>query len=126
MKIKVSEKLNNIIVVADRVLIKPKTTDEKTLSGLYLPAYIQEKEPVRSGYVMKVGPGYPIPYPAEEEEVWKKQENSTKYVPLQAKVGDLAIFLQKGTVDIMIENEKYFIVPQNNILLLERDESDFS
>ena len=39
---------------------------------------------------MKVGPGYPIPYPAEEEEVWKKHENSTKYVPLQAKVGDLS------------------------------------
>ena len=30
---------------------------------------------------------------------------------------------QKGTVDIIIENEKYFIVPQNNILLLEREES---
>ena len=46
MKIKVSDKLNNIIVVADRVLIKPKSTDEKTQSGLYLPSYIQEKEPV--------------------------------------------------------------------------------
>ena len=72
--------------------------------------------------MIKVGPGYPIPYPAEEEEAWKKHEDSTKYIPLQVKVGDLAIFLQKGTVDIMIENEKYFIVPQNNILLLERDE----
>lgn len=122
MKINVEEKLNKIIVVGDRVLIKPKSTDEKTQSGLYLPSYIQEKEPVKSGYVMKVGPGYPIPYAAEEEEVWKKKDDSTKYVPLQARVGDLAIFLQKGTVDIMIENDKYFIVPQNNILLLERDE----
>ena len=48
MKIKVSDKLKNIIVVADRVLIKPKSTDEKTQSGLYLPAYIQEKEPVKT------------------------------------------------------------------------------
>jgi chaperonin GroES len=122
MKINIEERLNKIIVVGDRVLIKPKSTDEKTQSGLYLPAYIQEKEPVKSGYVMKVGPGYPIPYAAEEEEIWKKKDDSTKYVPLQAKVGDLAIFLQKGTVDIMIENDKYYIVPQNNILLLERDE----
>ena len=122
MKIPANDKLNKVIVVGDRVLIKPKIADEKTQSGLYLPAYIQEKEPVRSGYVMKVGPGYPIPYAAEDDEIWKKQDNQTKYLPLQAKVGDLAVFLQKGTVDIMIENEKYFIVPQNNILLLERDE----
>ena len=123
---KASDKLNNIIVVGDRVLIMPKSTDEKTVSGLYLPAYIQEKEPVRSGYVMKVGPGYPIPYPAEEEEVWKKRDDNTKYVPLQAKVGDLAIFLQKGTIDIIIQAEKYIIVPQSNILLLEREDSDLS
>jgi co-chaperonin GroES (HSP10) len=122
MPINKDKKLNNIIVVGDRVLIKPKTTDEKTGSGLYLPAYIQEKEPVRSGYVMKVGPGYPIPFPTDEEETWKKQDSATKYVPLQAKVGDLAIFIQKGTVEIMIELEKYFIVPQSNILLLEREE----
>ena len=122
MKIVPNDNLNKVIVVGDRVLIKPKTTDEKTQSGLYLPSYIQEKEPVRSGYVMKVGPGYPIPFPSDEEEVWKKNDNPTKYLPLQSRVGDLAIFLQKGTVDIIIGNEKYFIVPQNNILLLERDD----
>lgn len=117
-----TDKLKKIIIVGDRVLIKPKTSDDKTESGLYLPSYIQEKEPVRSGYVMKVGPGYPIPFPQEDEELWKKCDNSAKYVPLQAKEGDLAIFLQKGAVEIIIEKEKYFIVPQGNILILERDE----
>jgi chaperonin GroES len=121
MKNELNDKLKKIIIVGDRVLVKPKTSDDKTESGLYLPSYIQEKEPVRSGYIMKVGPGYPIPYPQEDEEVWKKRENSTKYVPLQAKEGDLAIFLQKGAVEIIIEKEKYFIVPQSNILILERD-----
>ena len=119
---KIKDKLKKIIIVGDRVLIKPKTNDDKTDSGLYLPSYIQDKEPVRSGYIMKVGPGYPIPYPSEEVESWKKGESGIKYVPLQAREADLAIFLQKGAIEIIIEKEKYFIVPQSNILILEREE----
>jgi hypothetical protein len=44
---------------------------------------------------------------------------------LQAKEGDLAIFLQKGAVEVIYENEKYYIVPQYSILLLERDDALF-
>ncbi len=115
-------KLKKIIIVGDRILIKPKKLSEKTTSGLYLPPGVQEKEKIQSGYVMKTGPGYPIPIPAEEDEVWKDQEDQIKYIPLQAKLGDLAIFLQKGALELMYENEKYFIVPQASILMLEREE----
>ena len=34
----------------------------------------------------------------------------------------LAIFLKKGAVEVHFQNEKYFIVPQHSILLLERDD----
>ena len=95
---------------------------ERTDSGLYLPPGVQEREKVQSGYIMKTGPGYPIPMPVEEDETWKDQEDQVKYVPLQAKNGDLAIFLQKGAFEIMYEKEKYFIVPQSSILMLEREE----
>ena len=108
--------------MGDRVLIKPKKMSERTESGLYLPPGVQERERVQSGYIMKTGPGYPIPLPIEEDEEWKDQEDQIKYVPLQAKNGDLAIFLQKGAFEIMYEGEKYFIVPQNSILMLEREE----
>jgi len=122
MEITGSKKLRKIIVVGDRVLIKPKKMSERTESGLYLPPGVQEKERVQSGYIMKTGPGYPIPMPIEEDEPWKDQEDQIKYVPLQAKNGDLAIFLQKGAFEIMYEGEKYFIVPQSSILMLEREE----
>ena len=115
-------KLKKIIIVGDRVLIKPKKLTEKTTSGLYLPPGVQEKEKIQSGFVMKTGPGYPIPIPAEEDEVWKDREDQIKYIPLQAKLGDLAIFLQKGALELIYENEKYFIVPQASILMLEREE----
>jgi hypothetical protein len=57
-----------------------------------------------------------------EEELWKGEEEKVKYLPLQAKEGDLAIFLLSGATEIMYGNEKYFIVPQGAVLMLERDE----
>ena len=122
MELTGDNKLRKIIVVGDRVLIKPKKMSERTESGLYLPPGVQEKEKIQSGYVMKTGPGYPIPMPVEEDEPWKDQDDQIKYIPLQAKDGDLAIFLQKGALEIIYEGEKYFIVPQSSILMLEREE----
>lgn len=123
MKITADNRLKKLIVVGDRVLIKPGKQTDKTASGLYLPPGVQEKEKIQSGYVIKVGPGYPLPLPADEDEMWKgKKEESVKYLPLQAREGDLAIFLQKGAIEVIYEEEKYFIVPQSSILMLEREE----
>jgi chaperonin GroES len=120
------ENLHNLIVVGDKVLIKPCTTKNKTKSGLFLPPGYSEKEEIRNGFVVKVGPGIPIPYlPDEENQPCKpKKDNRIRYIPLQPVVGDLAIFLLKGSVEIMYNDQKYFIVPQYSILLLERDESE--
>jgi len=125
MKTLEDNKLKNLVVVGDRVLIKPKKVNERTHSGLYLPPGVQEKEKIQSGYIMKVGPGYPIPIPADDDEMWKEKEEQIKYIPLQTKEGDLAIFLQRGAIEVMYENEKYFIVPQSSILMIERDEDFF-
>ena len=125
MKLTSDNKLKKLIVVGDRVLIRPKKSTDKTQSGLYLPPGVKEKEKVQSGYVIKIGPGYPIPLPAEEDEPWKDKADEIKYIPLQAKEGDLAIFVQNGAVEVNYENEKLFIVPQASILLLERDEDLF-
>jgi co-chaperonin GroES (HSP10) len=43
-------------------------------------------------------------------------------VPLQTKEGDLAIFLLSGATEVLYENDKYYIVPQSAILMLEREE----
>ncbi len=117
--------LDKLIVIGDRVLIKPQTQSDRTKSGLYLPPGVLEKEKVQSGYVIKVGPGYPLPLPADSEP-WKESNESIKYIPLQATEGDLAIFLQKDAIEVMYENEKYLIVPQSAILMLERDDELFS
>jgi len=117
-----NNKLKKLIVVGDRVLVKPAKPNERTESGLYLPPGVQEKEKVQQGYVIKTGPGYAIPVPADEDDAWKPQEEKVKYIPLQAKEGDLAIFLINGSTEILYQGEKYFIVPQGAILMLEREE----
>jgi co-chaperonin GroES (HSP10) len=122
MKITQENKLKKLIVVGDRVLIRPAKQSDKTSSGLYLPPGVQEKEKIQSGYVIKVGPGYPLPLPVDEEDMWKGKDEQVKYLPLQAQEGDLAIFLQKGAIEVIYEDEKYYIVPQASILMLERDE----
>jgi co-chaperonin GroES (HSP10) len=115
-------KLRKLIVVGDRVLIKPATPHERTSSGLYLPPGVQEKEKVQRGYVIKTGPGYAIPVPADHDEAWKPEEEKVKYIPLQVKEGDLAIFLLSGSTEVVYEEETYYIVPQGAILMLEREE----
>lgn len=122
MKITADNKLKKLIVVGDRVLIKPVTQSDRTESGLYLPPGVQEKEKLQSGYVIKVGPGYPLPLPADDDDMWKGKDEQVKYLPLQAQEGDLAIFLQKGAIEVLYEGQKYFIVPQASILMLEREE----
>jgi hypothetical protein len=94
---------------------------------LFLPPGVQERDKVQSGYILKVGPGYPLPLPGEDfDEPWKQTEEKTKYIPLQVKEGDLALFLQKGAFEVLYNEEKYFIVPQHSILMVERDKSLFN
>jgi co-chaperonin GroES (HSP10) len=121
MHITQDNKLKKLIIIGDRLLIRPTRPNERTESGLFLPPGLQEKEKVQQGYIIKIGPGYAIPLPPEDEP-WKSQEEQVKYLPLQAKEGDLAIFLSSGATEIMYGGEKYFIVPQSAVLMLEREE----
>ena len=120
--IKKNNSLEKINVVGDRVLVKPRKESEKTDSGLYLPPGVREKEKVQYGYIVKSGPGYPIPIAIENDQPWKTDDEKIKYVPLQVKQGDLAVFLQGGAYEVMYQGEKYFIVPQSSILMIEREE----
>lgn len=119
-----SERLSNVMVIGDRALIKPKEANQRTKSGLYLPPGVQEKEKIQQGYVVKVGPGYALP-PDEPLEPWEDSEDYDHFIPLQVQEGDLAIFVMNQAYQIMYEGEKYFIVPQNGILMVERNDDLF-
>lgn len=111
-----------VILIGDKVLIKPEEENNKTPSGLFLPQGVQHKEEVMCGNVVNTGPGYPLGEAATEGEAWSgRTRTELRYVPLQAQTGDYAIFLKAPAVEVEIDGNKYQIVPHNAILLLIRD-----
>jgi co-chaperonin GroES (HSP10) len=116
------EKLRQVIVVGDKVLIKPEEEDAKTPSGLYLPQGVAAKETVATGYIVNVGPGYPTIETDTTGEAWShKPHSEMRYVPLQARNGDYAVFLRRDSIEVEIDGNKYQIVGHSSILLLIRD-----
>ena len=115
--------LKNIVVIGDRVLIKPLEASNKTDSGLYLPPSVKERDAVHTGIVVRVGPGYPVPTTQEPDELFREEPgNRVNYVPLQVHEGDEALYLHANCTELEINGEKYVIVGQNAILLVIRNE----
>tara|TARA_B100002003_G_scaffold241295_1_gene262802 strand:+ start:1541 stop:1930 length:390 start_codon:yes stop_codon:yes gene_type:complete len=120
-----SEKKKRLIVVGDRVLIQPEEGEDRTKVGLYLPATAMDSQAVQGGTVVATGPGNAISAPTElSDEPWKIGSPEPRYVPLQAELGDYAVFFRKAAVEITFEGERYLVVPQAAILTLVRDEDD--
>ena len=117
-------KNKQILIVGDRILIRPDKGGKKSKAGLYLPPSVIEKQEVLSGVVVEVGPGIPMGNPEDQlDEPWSASHNSpVKYIPTQAELGDVALFLNKASIEVKIENEDYLIVPQSAILILIRDD----
>ncbi len=117
-----NQDVKKFIVIGDRVLLKPKSPQQKTRSGLFLPPGFEDKQKIGSGYVIKSGPGYPIPTLPEAQEPWKKSDEKQNYFPLQVRPGDLAVYLQENSFLIEFNKEKYIVVPHSAILMVIRDE----
>jgi co-chaperonin GroES (HSP10) len=66
MHITPDNRLKKLIIIGDRVLVRPTKPNEKTQTGLYLPPGVQEREKVQQGYIIKTGPGYAIPPPRKK------------------------------------------------------------
>jgi chaperonin GroES len=112
-----------LIVVGDRVLVRPEEGEERTRAGLYLPQTALGTRMAQGGWVVAVGPGMPIPEPADlYEETWQDDTPQARYVPLQAQEGDYALFLRKAAVEITFEKQEYLIVPNSAILVLVRED----
>lgn len=115
-----------LVVVGDRVLVSPERGEDRTRVGLYLPAAAVEKMAVQGGRIIEVGPGTPVANPSDlSEEPWKihEREGRAHYLPMEARVGDFALFLRNAAVEIEFESKKYLIVPHAAILLLVREEA---
>ena len=89
--------------LADHVLIKPMEKEEKTKTGILLPE-TAEKERPEQGEVMAVGPG--------------KRTPEGKLIPLEVKEGDKVLFTKYGPTEIKINDKKYLIAKEEDILAI--------
>lgn len=120
---KINVNLEKLIVIGDRVLIRPAPAQERTKVGLYLPQTVREKDEVITGDIVKTGPGLPLADPANiRDEPWEKDDSPVRYLPMEARAGDRALFLRKASIEIQYEGERFLIVPQSAILLLIRED----
>ncbi len=115
--------LKNIMVIGDRILVRPLESSNKTGSGLYLPPSVKERDAVHTGLVVRVGPGYPIPVNQDADDIFRgENSDAVKYLPLQVKEGDEALYLHANGHEIEIDGERYVIISQNAVLMVIRPE----
>jgi len=117
-----------LIVVGDRVLVRVEEGEDRTKVGLYLPPSALDSQAVQGGKIVATGPGLPMPDLASDnsDEPWRTSagRRETRFVPMQARRGDYALFFRKAAVEITFEHERYLVVPQTAILALVRDSAD--
>jgi chaperonin GroES len=113
-----------LFVVGDRVLIQVEEGEERTNVGLYLPPTAIENQAVQGGTIVATGPGNPMPaFDANPDEPWRNEtKDTTRFIPMQARRGDFALFFRKAAVEITFEGERFLVIPQSAILALVRDE----
>src|SRR5690606_33169203 len=105
------------------VLIKVEEGEERSKVGLYLPATAMDSQAVQGGRIVSTGPRTPLPEDTDhlDEPSRISSQNETQHIPMQAQVGDYALFFRKAAVEITFENERYLVVPQAALLALSRE-----
>jgi co-chaperonin GroES (HSP10) len=112
-----------LLVVGDRVLVRLEEGEERTNVGLYLPPTAVDNQAVQGGTIVATGPGLPMPSPDTNiDEPWRTTSRETRFIPMQARTGDYALFFRKAAVEITFEGDRYLVVPQAAILALVRED----
>lgn len=85
--------------LADRVLVKPDSAEEKTSSGIIIPDTAKEKP--QKGTVIAAGPG--------------KVENGKK-IDMSVKEGDKVLYGKYSGTELSLDGEDYLIMRESDIL----------
>ena len=88
-----------LVPLGDRVVLKQLEAEQTTKSGIVLPG--QEKEKPQQAEVIAVGPGGVI---------------EGKEVKMEVKAGDKVIYSKYAGTEVKLEDEKFIIVKQSDIL----------
>ena len=84
MKLTADNKLKKLIVVGDRVLIKPAKQNDKPIVDSTCHRAFRKRKKFKAVTSPKYTPGYPLPLPADEDDLWKGKEEQVKSPPAGA------------------------------------------
>src|SRR5687768_7445458 len=89
--------------LGDRVVIEPLEGDERTASGLYIPATAKEKP--QQGVVIAAGPG-------------ARTEDSTERIARDGKEGDKVLFAKYAGTDFKANGKDLKILKESDLLAI--------
>jgi chaperonin GroES len=93
----------NLKPLSNHVVIEPEKEETVTKSGIVLPESAEKERPMK-GKIIAVGPG--------------KLNDKGERIPMSVKVGDVVIFKKYGPDEIEIEDKKYLVGDEDDILAI--------
>ena len=90
-----------LVPLGDRVVLKKIIAEETTKSGIVLPG--SEKEKPQMAEVVAVGPGGVV---------------DGKTVTMEVQPGEQVVYAKYAGTEIEVEDEKYMIIKQDDILAI--------
>lgn len=93
----------NFKPLSNHVFLEPLEEEKTTKSGIVLPETAEREKPIK-GRVLAVGPG--------------KVNERGERVPMSVKVGDTVLFKKYGPDEIEIDEKKYLVGDEEDILAI--------
>jgi chaperonin GroES len=88
--------------LGDRVVVEPIEQEDVTAGGIVLPETAKEKP--QKGLILAIGPG--------------ARDDNGKRIVLDVAVNDTVLFAKYAGTEIKIENKKYLILRESDILAI--------
>ena len=88
--------------LADRLVVEPTEGEDMTASGIYVPETAKEKP--QEGKVVAAGPG--------------RKDDDGKRVPMDVAAGDRVLYARYAGAEVKLEEKKYLILKESDILAI--------
>ncbi len=93
----------NFKPLSNHLFLEPVEEEKKTKGGIVLPETAEKEKPIK-GKVLAVGPG--------------KRNEKGELTPMSVKVGDIVLFKKYGPDEIEIDEKKYLVGDEDDILAI--------
>ena len=88
--------------LGDRLIVKPRKSEEKTKSGIVLPDSAKEKP--QEGKVISVGKG--------------AKDDKGNIVPMEVKKGDAVLYSKYSGTEVKIDGDEHLIIKESDVLAI--------